>query len=85
VASGLVWCALVGCVVLATQPVVERKVFAGKGEPNPIGRDHRSERVPSRSTPFVAGLGINATADPRAADPSMPLFHFIPWPFDWCV
>lgn len=86
-ASGLVWCALVGCVLLATNGAVERKAFAGQGELNPIGDRGRSDDGPNLhdySVP-VSGRVADAAIDPRAADPTMPLFHFVPWPFDWCA
>jgi hypothetical protein len=73
--------------LLATNGAVERKAFAGQGELNPIGDRERSDNGPNLHGYFVptSGRVADAATDPRAADPTMPLFHFVPWPFDWCA
>jgi hypothetical protein len=87
VATGMVWCALVGCIVLATNGTFERKAYAGQGELNFIGDRERTGTDSAVQNPafLVSSQKTDDANDPRAADPTMPLFHFVPWPFDWCV
>jgi len=83
----MVWCALVGCIVLATNGTFERKTFAGRGELNLISDHDRNDEDSGvyKHAFLVSSQNADEANDPRAADPTMPLFHFVPWPFDWCV